>query len=58
MESMGWWIPLISISNDEKIWAGTKVRLFNVGLNAADKEHDYYDYLVSYIFDNDDLLVN
>ncbi|MDQ0876091.1 hypothetical protein QFZ77_004750 [Paenibacillus sp. V4I3] len=55
MEATGY-VPLINISNDEKIWAGTKVRLFNVGLNVADKEHDFYDYLVSYIFDNDDLL--
>ncbi|GIO56844.1 MULTISPECIES: hypothetical protein [Paenibacillus] len=55
MQSKGW-IPLINISNDEKIWVGTKIRLFNAGLNVTDKEYDYYDYLVSYIYDNNDLL--
>ncbi|TCN01323.1 hypothetical protein EV294_101777 [Paenibacillus sp. BK033] len=38
------WIPLRNISDDEKIWIGTKVRLYNVGLNVIDKADDYYDY--------------
>ncbi|WP_169089364.1 hypothetical protein [Paenibacillus sp. PL91] len=49
-------MPLVNISNDEKIWAGAKLRLFNVGLNVADKKQDYYEYLVSYIYDNEDFL--
>lgn len=50
------WKHLINISNDEKIWVGTKIRFFNIGLNVTDKEHDYYDYLISYIYDNNDFL--
>jgi len=50
------WIPVRNISDDEKIWAGTKVRLYNVGLKVKDKTDDYYEYLVSYIFDNNDYL--
>ncbi|MCM3629791.1 hypothetical protein M3194_20845 [Paenibacillus glycanilyticus] len=50
------WIPISNISDAEKIWSGTRIRLFNVGLNVTNKENDYYDYLVSYIYDNDDLL--
>ncbi|GLX66873.1 hypothetical protein [Paenibacillus glycanilyticus] len=46
------WIPLRNINDDKKIWAGTKVRLYNVGLNVIDKADDYYDYLVSFIYDN------
>ncbi|MDU0202110.1 hypothetical protein ACYEXS_26845 [Paenibacillus sp. MAH-36] len=50
------WIPLRNISDNEKIWAGTKVRIYNVGLNVSNKNHDYYEYLVSFIFDNDEHL--
>ncbi|MGM1047780.1 hypothetical protein SAMN05661091_2930 [Paenibacillus uliginis N3/975] len=50
------WIPLINIEDDRKIWVGTKVRLYNVGLNVKDKSLDYYDYLVSNIYDNNDYL--
>ncbi|CAH1193919.1 IS1595 family transposase ISBwe1 [Paenibacillus auburnensis] len=50
------WIPLANIEDDYKIWAGTKVRLFNVGLNVKGEIADYYDYLVSYIYANDDYL--
>lgn len=50
------WIPLINISDDEKIWAGTKLRLYNVGLNVRNKQNDYYDYLVSFIYDNQEYL--
>lgn len=50
------WIPLGNIEGDEKIWAGTKVRLYNVGLNGKDKQEDYYEYLVSFIHGNDEYL--
>lgn len=46
------WIPLKAISDDCKIWAGTRVRLHNVGLNVVDKNNDYYEYLVSFIYGN------
>ncbi|GEM_PF-128546 len=47
------WIPLDQLNDDEKIWAGTKIRQYSVGLNVTDKNDDYYDYLVSYIFGNE-----
>lgn len=50
------WIPLVNIDDKEIIWAGTKVRLYNVGLNVKEMEDDYYEYLVSFIFGNDDYL--
>ncbi|MEH7348718.1 hypothetical protein [Gottfriedia acidiceleris] len=50
------WIPMEKINDVDKIWAGTKVRLYNVGLNVKDKKDDYYDYLVSYIYENDEYL--
>jgi hypothetical protein len=50
------WIPVANIEDDSKIWAGTRVRLFNAGLMVKDKQTDYYDYLVSYIYANDDYL--
>nr|WP_235561167.1 hypothetical protein [Bacillus sp. FJAT-28004] len=48
------WIPLINFEDDGKIWVGTKVRLYNVGFNVKDKSLDYYDYLVSNIYENKD----
>ena len=50
------WVPLRNISDDEKIWTGTRVRFYNVGLNVPAKHEDYYEYLVSFIFDNDEHL--
>ncbi len=50
------WIPLSNIRDDEEIWAGARVRLYNVGFNAADKENDYYEYIISYIYDNNNFL--
>lgn len=50
------WIPLNIIKDDEKIWAGARVRLYNVGLNGADKDYDFYEYIISYIYDNEALL--
>lgn len=50
------WIPLVNIKDEEKIWAGTKVKVYNVGLNVMERKDDYYVYLVSYIFGNGDYL--
>ncbi|WP_397538169.1 hypothetical protein [Rummeliibacillus pycnus] len=50
------WIPLANINDKSKIWAGTRVRLYNVGLNVEDRNDDYYEYLVSYIYDNAEFL--
>ena len=40
------------IEDEEKIWRGCQVRLYNVGLNVEDKKDDFYDYLVSEIYGN------
>lgn len=50
------WIPLSNIKDDEEIWAGARVRLYDVGLNSSDKEKDYYEFIISYIYDNNDHL--
>ncbi|MCR2804268.1 hypothetical protein NQZ67_10280 [Paenibacillus sp. SCIV0701] len=50
------WIPVRNISDDEKIWSGTKVRIYHVGLKVTDMNDDYYEYLVSFIFDNNEHL--
>jgi hypothetical protein len=50
------WIPVRNISDDEKIWVGTRVRLYHVGLNVINKDDDYYEYMVSFIFDNEEHL--
>lgn len=49
-------IPLSNINDDEEIWAGARVRLYNVGFNREDKDNDYYEYIISYIYDNDNFL--
>ena len=48
------WIPLSDIDDETKIWRGTRIRLYNVGLNVDDKSKDYYEYLTSFIYDNDE----
>ncbi|HEX3047111.1 MAG TPA: hypothetical protein VHY08_20325 [Bacillota bacterium] len=50
------WISLKTIEDNEKIWAGTRVRLYDVGLKVKDKKDDYYEYIVSYIYGNDEYL--
>lgn len=45
------WIKLSDLADDEKIYHGLKIRLYNVGLNVENREDDYYDYLVSEIYD-------
>lgn len=45
------WMPLSNV-DDEEIWAGARVRLYNVGMNREDKENNFYEYIISYIYDN------
>ncbi|RDU38650.1 hypothetical protein DRW41_03555 [Neobacillus piezotolerans] len=49
-------IPLATINDEYKVWAGTRVRLYNVGLNIEEKKDDYYEYLVSFIYGNENFL--
>lgn len=46
------WIPIRKISDETQIWAGTVVRVFGMNTN----KEEFYDYIVSYIFDNTDYL--
>jgi hypothetical protein len=50
------WMPLSDIKDNEKIWSGSRVRLYNVGLNVADKSEDYFEYIVSDIYANSQFL--
>lgn len=34
------------------MWRGTRIRLYNVGLNVEKKEEDYYEYMLSEIYNN------
>lgn len=46
------WLPIKEISDDTPIWSGTIVRVYGVNNN----EEHYYDYIVSFIYDNVDYL--
>jgi len=46
------WIPLSEIDDNIKIWAGYRIRLY--GIN--DNTDDYYEYLVSFVYDNNEYL--
>ena len=50
------WIPISQLSDDAKIWSGIIVKLYNVGLNVSDKSKDYYEYLISEIYGNNEYL--
>lgn len=50
------WIPLKELDDNYKVWVGTIVRMYDVGLNVKDKAEDYYEYLVSNIYDNSEYL--
>ncbi|QGG58600.1 hypothetical protein GE073_04915 [Paenibacillus sp. B01] len=49
-------MPLKELEDNQIIWAGTRVRLYGIGLNVVHKSDDFNEYLVSYIYDNDDNL--
>ena len=50
------WIPISELRDDEKIWAGNRIRLYNVGLTIKDKTDDFYEYLVSFVYGNEQVL--
>ncbi|AKR36462.1 hypothetical protein bcgnr5383_35650 [Bacillus cereus] len=50
------WMPLSTVDDDEEIWVGARVRLYNVGMNREDKENNFYEYIISYIYDNTNYL--
>ena len=46
------WIPLSELKDEEIIWRGCRIRLYNTGLNVANSNDDFYEYLVSEIHGN------
>ncbi|EEM82801.1 hypothetical protein [Bacillus thuringiensis] len=46
-------MPLSNVDDDEEIWVGARVRLYNVGMN---RENNFYEYIISYIYDNTNYL--
>ncbi|MGE6505251.1 hypothetical protein [Bacillus cereus] len=47
-------MPLSNVDDDEEIWAGARVRLYNVDMNR--EENNFYEYIISYIYDNTNYL--
>lgn len=43
---------LSNVDDDDEIWVGVRVRLYNVGMNREDKENNFYGYIIFYIYDN------
>ncbi|MDR1320018.1 MAG: hypothetical protein LBK56_01120 [Gracilibacteraceae bacterium] len=50
------WIPLSELQDDEKIMTGRRIRLYNVGLNVENKADDYLEYMVSFVYGNEQYL--
>ena len=50
------YIPISQLNDDTKIWSGIIVRLYNIGLNVSNKSKDYYEYLISEIYGNNEYL--
>lgn len=50
------WMPLAQLEDTQIVWAGARVRLYDVGLNVASRAEDYYEYLVSYLYGNEAFL--
>ena len=50
------WISLSELKDDEKIWPGRKIRLYNIGLNVENRADDYLEYMASFIYNNDEHL--
>ena len=48
------WIPMSELNDNEIIWSGRRVRLYNVGLNVTDSADDFYEYFVSEIYGNNE----
>ena len=45
-------IPLKDIQDGDEFFVGTRLRIFNVGLNVADKSDDFYEYMLAEISAN------
>ncbi|OED48098.1 hypothetical protein AB832_00380 [Flavobacteriaceae bacterium (ex Bugula neritina AB1)] len=41
--------PLKDIDDEQEFWRGTHFRQYEVGLNIANKEDDYYEYMLAEI---------
>jgi hypothetical protein len=39
-------VPFTELEDHFEFWAGTRFRVFNVGMNSQDKSQDYYDYML------------
>ena len=50
------WITVQEVEDDTQIWAGTVVRVFTEELNKDNLEGNFYDYIVSFIYDNNEYL--
>lgn len=50
------WISVLEIEDDTQIWTGTVVRVFTEELNKDNLEGNFYDYIVSFIYDNNEYL--
>ncbi|MGE6630409.1 hypothetical protein [Bacillus sp. NPDC077027] len=50
------WISVSEVKDDTQIWAGTIVRVFREELNKDNSEDNFYDYIVSFIYDNTEYL--
>ncbi|ABV64058.1 hypothetical protein [Bacillus pumilus] len=50
------WISVQEVEDDTRIWAGTIVRVFKEELNKDNIQDNFYDYIVSFIYDNNEYL--
>ncbi|MGG3129934.1 hypothetical protein ABEO94_05925 [Bacillus pumilus] len=50
------WISVREIEDDTRIWAGTIIRVFKEEINKDNIEDNFYDYIVSFIYDNNEYL--
>lgn len=40
-------IPVKDIADDAEFYRGRRFRIYNIGLNVADKADDYYEYMLA-----------
>ncbi|MCD8528971.1 MAG: hypothetical protein LRY27_03185 [Chitinophagales bacterium] len=50
-------IALKNIDDNHVFWKGTRFRLYSIGLNVANKEDDYYEYMLAEIPVNKDYML-
>lgn len=44
------WKHLTDINDNDKIYCGIIARIYGVGLNVKNKEDDFYDYIISEVY--------